>query len=249
MILHFLHGFLGFKSDWDVFKKDFLPSVSFAYSIEDFLPNSNREKNYFVPWAKKFNTFVFSSNNNQIKDKNILIGYSLGGRLALHSLAESNNHWDGVIIISANPGLSDKNEKEARIKNDQNWANRFLIEPWESVITTWNSQGVFSGQKNTFNRQESLYNREKIAEVIDGFSLGKQEDLRYIIKNIKIPVLWISGELDTKFASIGKEISLINKNINSVIIQNTGHRVPWEAPERFKELCTNFIKKIQEGVK
>ena len=240
MRLHFLHGFLVFSSDWDLFKEDFSPHKSIAYSIEYFLPHPNKDKNYLRPWAKKFNNTVFSAKTSNL-EKNILIGYSLGGRLALQCLAENNNHWDGVIIISANPGLTDKYEKEARVQNDENWAHRFLIEPWESVMNAWNSQGVFSGQKSNHNREEILFNREKIAEIISGFSLGKQENLRYVIENIKIPVLWISGELDTKFATIGKEISFINKNIKSVIIPNVGHRVPWEASEKFRELCIDFL--------
>ncbi|MES2614447.1 MAG: alpha/beta fold hydrolase [Bdellovibrionota bacterium] len=224
--LHFLHGFLGFSSDWDIFKNYFLPYKFITHSIESYLLSTNYKPNY----------------NN--KEKNILIGYSLGGRLALHSLIEKNHQWDAAIIISAHPGLLNENEKEARIKNDEDWANRFLNEPWNSVVNAWDSQGIFSGQKNNFNREENLYKREKIAKILTEFSLGKQENLRPMIKNIQIPILWLSGELDTKFALIGREMMSINKNIESIVIPHVGHRVPWEAPEKFVELCLEFMKSI-----
>jgi 2-succinyl-6-hydroxy-2,4-cyclohexadiene-1-carboxylate synthase len=93
-------------------------------------------------------------------------------------------------------------------------------------------------------REEKLYDKEKISEVLLGFSLGKQEDLRQMIKDVSIPMLWISGELDSKFACIGKEMELINKNIKSVVFPNVGHRVPWEIKEKFTSLCKDFFQKI-----
>ena len=116
MIIHFLHGFLGFASDWDIFKNDFYPNKTIFYSIEDFLKKENKEKNDLKAFAENFNNYVFSQ--DKAKEKNILIGYSLGGRLALHCLAEENNHWDAAIIISANLGLVDEQEKILRIKNE-----------------------------------------------------------------------------------------------------------------------------------
>lgn len=240
--LHFIHGFLGFSSDWDIFKDDFKNYNYKFYSISEYLsPNKNDEKSYFNSWASKFNSSAFKEQTNN--QKNVLIGYSLGGRLALHSLIESKK-WDAAIIISANPGLSNESEKQARIANDTTWANRFLNEKWDNVIEAWNAQGVFSNMKNNLNRDEKLFNKHEIANILEGFSLGKQEDLREKIKSLHIPILWIAGEKDTKFVKVAHEMKDLSNKIEIKIINDAGHRVPWEKPEEFKEACLNFIKKL-----
>lgn len=254
--LHFLHGFLGLKSDWDMIEKVFPRYSCFTYSIEDFLPIAeNSSENYFKNWAKNFNSRVFGPNDNGIKShlssrnltagfsasKNILVGYSLGGRLALHSLTEENS-WDGAIIISANPGLRTEQEKKIRIQNDELWANRFLHEPWNEVLNAWNAQEVFQGQNFGLLREEKFYNKEKIYKIMTHFSLGRQNDLRPEIKNLQIPILWISGEQDKKFAIIGKEMESLSVYIKSIIVPFAGHRVPWVSEAQFKKISNDFLQ-------
>ncbi|WP_233231459.1 alpha/beta fold hydrolase, partial [Silvanigrella aquatica] len=165
--LHFIHGFLGFSSDWDIFKEDFKKYNSVFYSISKYMTSSNKQENSsFILWASNFNK---SALKNKVNQKNILIGYSLGGRLALHTLIESNR-WDAAIIISANPGLKSESEKLARIANDNSWANRFQNENWNDVINAWNSQGVFSNMQNTLSREEKLFNKTEVVNILKEFS-------------------------------------------------------------------------------
>lgn len=245
MNLHFIHGFLGSPSDWNKLKIDQYASFyhDFYYEIEAFLPQEKEEKNYFTHWAQSFNNHIFSS-EKFINKKNILIGYSLGGRLALHCLLDNTSKWDTAIIISANPGLENEEEKLLRIKNDEKWAHRFLHEEWNFVINAWNSQGVFSGQENNLNREENNFNREKISKFLLEFSLGKQKNLREKIKEIQIPLLWLAGEFDTKFSLIAKEMSELNNKIQSIIVPKAGHRVPFENSEDFKNICLKFITEL-----
>lgn len=246
MNLHFLHGFLGLPSDWDQFEKFFLPHQCIKHSIEKFLPDTSQSDN-FKTWAQKFNQSIFlpkaEHSKVDISTKNILIGYSLGARLALHSLIE-NNQWDAAVIISANPGMVDQTEKITRIQNDGKWAQKFLTDSWHSIINEWNSQGVFSNLKNSLIRDESFYDRKKIAHLLNFFSLGKQKNLREDIKNIQIPILWMTGELDEKFVNIGQEMSYLNKNITHYVVENAGHRVPWENSESFKKVFTKWKSQL-----
>lgn len=239
--LHFINGFLGFPSDWNIFIDDFKNYHYTFHSITNYMSQANQyEKSYFNSWAYNFNSSIFKEKNSS---KNILVGYSLGGRLALHSLVNTN-FWDGAIIISANPGLTNESEKQARIANDNSWANRFQNENWNDVINAWNSQGVFSNMQSTLSREEKLFNKTEVANMLKDFSLGKQEDLREKIKALNIPILWIAGEKDTKFVNVANEMQELSKNIDLKIIKNAGHRVPWENPNDFKKACLDFISKI-----
>ena len=73
----------------------------------------------------------------------ILLGYSLGGRLALHALTQQPQMWDAAIILSAHPGLSTDEERAGRLTHDQAWAAHFLHDSWPEVMAAWNEQAVF----------------------------------------------------------------------------------------------------------
>ncbi len=115
--LYALHGFLGLSHDWSPF-----PYINYPQEL-------THEELPFWEWASWFNQNVSSWSEKRNK-KNILLGYSLGGRLAMHLLISKPELWDGAIIISAHPGLSSELEKEQRVAQDHEWAVRFKNDPW-----------------------------------------------------------------------------------------------------------------------
>ncbi len=78
-------GFLGVPSDWDIFSWEGLKKVDLAS------PSCIS----FDTWAKHFNREVKSHQNSN----NILLGYSLGGRLGLHAVIEQPQLWNAAIIV------------------------------------------------------------------------------------------------------------------------------------------------------
>lgn len=255
--LHFLHGFLGLPSDWNAVKEDFNDYHCIAHSIENYIldyskisisrPDSlvsvlSGHVGALTDWAHRFNHKVFS-NPSYCSTKNILIGYSLGGRLALHSL-RAPNQWDAAILISTHPGLTNASEKQQRLQHDVNWGDRFASEPWESILDAWNDQAVFAYKKNVFRRSEEHYDRTSLQQVLNMFSLGLQNGFQDFIKNIQIPILWVAGEQDAKFAKIAEEMSQLSCNVKHAIIPNSGHRVPWESQGDFTKICNDFLKDL-----
>jgi 2-succinyl-6-hydroxy-2,4-cyclohexadiene-1-carboxylate synthase len=244
MEFHFLHGFLGLPSDWETFSSHFKKWDCHFHSIEKHIKNEENDGSQcFELWSQSFNRSIFL-NHGSNKNKKILIGYSLGGRLALQSLIAPDAQWDAAIIISANPGLLKEQEKIERILSDGIWAKWFLNEPWEGVLEKWNSQGVFSHFKNNLTRHEKDFNKRVVAQMLSDFSLGKQENLREKIRELHIPILWLAGERDKKFVNIATEVEGLNKQIQTKIIPEAGHRVPWENPSFFIESVLGFIMKI-----
>ncbi len=64
-----------------------------------------------------------------------LLGYSMGGRLALHALLEDPSPWECAVIVSAHPGLKDAEERRKRLAA---WLSRFQNEPFQTVLRDWN---------------------------------------------------------------------------------------------------------------
>ena len=66
------------------------------------------------------------------------------------------------------------------------------------------------------------------------------------LQKLPIPILWAAGELDTKMASLAKEIKLAHPKSEKWIAPDAGHRLVWQQPQRFFDKTHTFLRKIQE---
>lgn len=171
-------------------------------------------------WAKEFNEQV---SREGLGRKNFLVGYSLGGRLALHALNQNSALWEGIMAISTHPGL-ELNHKE-RLKADEAWACRFENDPWYPLLADWMSQEVFKGSKSPL-RVESDFNRATLASLLRNYSLGKQK----ILSHDKVH--WVVGERDAGYRALLPE---------ATVVPNAGHRVLFDNPEALKQLICKWI--------
>ena len=74
----------------------------------------------------------------------ILLGYSLGGRLALHALL-AGAQYKRAIFVSTGLGIEGDDARAARRAADEAWARRFETEDFDSVMAAWNAQPVLGG--------------------------------------------------------------------------------------------------------
>lgn len=213
-----LHGFLGLPSDWDYWKKDNPRLI--AYSI--------KPAESCVTWATRFNEWV--QQNTEAPRK--LVGYSMGGRLALHALIQNPALWKEAVIISTNIGLKHSSSRVDRLANDQRWAHKFRHEPWDQVMKDWESQSIFKGSFATI-RNESDYAREELAQYLENFSLAKQEYLLPEIAKLNLPIQWVTGALDINAEAHAKDIIECHSYSSHVSIPNGTHRVHLEFQETF----------------
>lgn len=213
-------GFLGLPSDWN-FLENVTPVDTHAF-----------QWNSLSNWGAQF--------NQQIKSPSILIGYSLGGRLALHALLNNPKLWKGAVIISTHPGLTDSNEKIKRLEHDRRWAKRFEQEEWGSLMDSWNSQEVFSHDL-PIERKEKDYQRSQLAQTLLNGSLRMQEDLRYPISQLDLPILWMTGSKDDHYSKLAQSLAFKHPLSKWIKVEGAGHRIPWSKPVLFKEHIVDFI--------
>ncbi len=196
-----------------------------------------------------------------------LLGYSLGGRLALHALLRQPKRWRGALVVGAHPGLRSKSEKAARLSHDQAWGQRFqeknscsgaYAQDWDTLLDAWSKQAVFAGRPNPCPPREVDFSRGAVARLFDQFSLGRQDDLRPFLREcyteastvypetekhrLPRPALhYFSGQDDAKFRTLGDELAAIGPGITHHVIPGAGHRVPWEQPEAFAHAVRSII--------
>ncbi len=173
-----------------------------------------------------------------------LLGYSMGGRLALHSLLEKDAPWQAAVIISADPGLEDEADRAARRTSDGAWATKAFAGDWTQFQAQWNAQPVLGGGilRDPDTERRLLGRRREIARSFVDWSLGAQEPLWGRLAEISIPVLWVAGERDGKFREIaGRAVAALPKGVLAVA-PGAGHRVPWEAADWLADRVSRFFK-------
>lgn len=182
-------------------------------------------------FAKAFISTVLTQNN-------VLIGYSMGGRLALHCLEKAPNLFEAVIFISTHPGLTSVSEKKQRLLSDKKWAQCFMYDPWDLLMKKWNQQAVF--QQTFHERSEKNHIRKNLHDALIGFSLGYQKDFRHLLSSVETKIYWLVGEKDQKFSELSKTLAFKHRSSQIVNVKEAGHRLHLEAPF----FLTKFLNKV-----
>ena len=134
--LVFLHGFSGDRNEWRKVG-DAFPAWPRLYLD---LPGHGGSAGIAVQDFAGVNTLLQSTLNSYNIHKYWLIGYSLGGRVAMNFASQPRAGMRGLIVEGGHPGLQDAEARQARRSNDSAWAERFRREPLEQVFADWYQQ-------------------------------------------------------------------------------------------------------------
>jgi 2-succinyl-6-hydroxy-2,4-cyclohexadiene-1-carboxylate synthase len=166
----------------------------------------------------------------------VILGYSMGGRLALQSLLDGAK-YERAVIVSAAISEPDPGRRE----RDEEWARRFESEDWSSLMRDWNAQPVFGGESNPLARIESDYDRRALAAALRRWSPAVLPLAGPRLHEIAIPVLWIAGERDARYVGEGRRAVDRLPRGELWICPEAGHRVPWEQPASFISRIKEFL--------
>jgi len=228
-----LHGFGGNPSDWDFLKARGL-SVE-ALSLDGF--------SRLDLWDAGRAVCNFA---RESREQQVLLGYSLGARLALHALLLEPELFRAACFVSVNLGLATESARRAREQQDEIWAREFEQEPWESVRKRWNDQPVFRGSRprTEWETLETGYPSERAVLVrqMRNFSLGRQAFLagRLAAGKRTLPrMLFVAGEHDAKFRALLPPPD--GERVRTEVLAGAGHRAPFDVPELFASRFTSFL--------
>jgi 2-succinyl-6-hydroxy-2,4-cyclohexadiene-1-carboxylate synthase len=242
-IAYCLHGFLGLPSDWDFLEP---ASPLELRKINVFQTLSPATGASMADWAQAFNAQVANETSESALRPRILVGYSMGGRLALHALLAQPELWDAAILISTNPGLPDGStpERRERVIQDERWATRFESDTWDTVLADWDALPVFrwhgGGKPAVLQRPEADFTRADLAGALRSWSAGVQADLSGPLSRLQMPLGWVVGAEDTKYVEIA---ALLDGKVGTTFLR-AGHRAPWENPSDFLRYFCGFLSRV-----
>lgn len=236
-----LHGAVGMAADWRGFAKNLAATGigSRAVDLWRFLECQPMPLTEFgVALNADASGEVFRGSSRA------LLGYSMGGRLALHALLEKDHPWQAAVIVAAHPGLETEPERADRRASHTAWATQALAGNWQQFLDAWNAQPILgaAAMRDPLASGRLIMRRREIARSFVDWSLGAQQPLWERLGEISIPVLWIVGENDAKFLALAERAVSLIPNAHLAIAPGAGHRVPWEAEAWFAEQVASFLK-------
>lgn len=177
-----------------------------------------------------------------------VLGYSMGGRVALHFAYAFPERVKRLVLESASPGLETETERTERAASDEASAERIEREGINWFSEYWTNLPLFATQSDAvrkdLKRQRLENNARGLANSLRGLSVGLQESLWEHLPKIKIPTLLVTGELDTKFTGIGQQMANAMPNAQLKIVRSAGHMVHVEQPDAFDAIVREFLKEI-----
>lgn len=169
----------------------------------------------------------------------VLVGYSMGGRLALQSAVDAPGAYSAIVALSAHPGFSAQADRDSRRREDAVWA-KLLRENVELFWEKWNQRGALKDTPAPVRPQFDL----RWATLLETMGTGQQDYLAPLLDRPSTPpVLAVAGALDEKFVALLKEMPA---TVKTHILNNVGHRLPLEAPQKLAQTLAPFIRQSQE---
>jgi 2-succinyl-6-hydroxy-2,4-cyclohexadiene-1-carboxylate synthase len=237
-----LHGAVGMAADWRILAKQ-LASLKIGTRAVDLWRFLECQP---MP-IRDFGAALVADTAAEAARGNgrALLGYSMGGRLALHALLEKPHPWQAAVIVSSHPGLESAAEREARRVADAAWAAKALTGTWQNFLDEWNAQALLgtASIRDPAASASLAKRRGEIARSFVDWSLGAQLPLWQRLPEITIPVLWIAGEQDLKFRALAERAVAMLPQATLKVAPNAGHRVPWEAGPWLAREVASFLSR------
>ncbi len=227
-----LHGFAGTPAAWD--------DVIAAWQLPDppravVLPGHGG-----VPVQPTWNDNV-AAVAQAIGDCDVVIGYSLGARIALGLVA--NGHVARGVLISVNPGIDDSARAERRAA-DETWAAMLRDRGVDAFEREWTAQPLFATQARVdadTRRQRQLARASNdpngLARSLEIMGLAAMPDYRAVIASLRVTL--IAGADDAKFVALARATQRPVE-----IIAGSGHDPTLEQPERLATAIARAVVQL-----
>lgn len=173
----------------------------------------------------------------------VYVGYSMGGRVALHTTLTHPDVVEGLVLIGATAGIDDPDERAARRAADERLADHIEDVGVTAFIDEWLANPLFAGlTEATALRADRLRNTATgLAASLRATGTGTQTPLWDRLDEIECPVLVLVGEHDAKFTDLGRRLVDGLPRADLVVVPGAGHSVHLEQPDATVEAIAAWL--------
>lgn len=177
-----------------------------------------------------------------------LIGYSMGGRIALQWALRHPASVRRLVLISCNPGLRDADERSLRHQRDERLAQILEEDGIGPFVAWWEANPTLRTAKKLPRANDEILRSRRLNQDPNGLAgalrqlgAGPMPDLWQLLPGLNIPTLLIAGAADARYCDVMREMSALIPNARLHVVADSGHAVHREQPQHLLGLIREFI--------
>ncbi|MCX5759504.1 MAG: 2-succinyl-6-hydroxy-2,4-cyclohexadiene-1-carboxylate synthase [Candidatus Hydrogenedentes bacterium] len=243
--LVFLHGFLGSGHDWDEIALKLAPRYS-CLCVD--LPGHGASRIEAPCSAADILGALIALLDEHHIERCTLIGYSMGGRVALSLSTSAPDRVERVALESTSLGLLSPEEREVRRASDAAWSAMLDSVDMATFIEWWYAQPLFETIRRDRARFAELVQRRvrqdprQLALGLQSMGPGVWPSAWDAWQALSMPILLIAGEHDARYVALAREMQAMRASAQVHIIADCGHNVHWEDPPAYTAAIAMFLR-------
>jgi 2-succinyl-6-hydroxy-2,4-cyclohexadiene-1-carboxylate synthase len=179
----------------------------------------------------------------------VLVGYSLGGRLALRAALREPDSFSGVVVVGSTAGIEEGPLRLTRAEADEKLASWMEAMPIEDIASLWERQPLFADQSDALVEQQRpgrlSHDPRSLALLLRTAGQGTLEPVWHELRSLELPLLAIAGARDEGYAAAVKRIAATAPNGRAVIVENAGHAAHLQQPQEVAGLIAAFVDSVR----
>ena len=160
------------------------------------------------------------------------VGYSMGGRIVLHSALADPARWPALVLVGVSAGIKDREERRQADRELAAWIEQHSI---EEVVERWERNPVFATQPLELVESQRPGRRShepaELARLLRRAGQGAMPAVWDSLGELSLPVLCIAGALDERYVAAGRRMASLLPNGTLRTIPGCGHAPQLENPE------------------
>jgi 2-succinyl-6-hydroxy-2,4-cyclohexadiene-1-carboxylate synthase len=175
----------------------------------------------------------------------VLVGYSLGGRLALRAALRSPDSFTAVVLVGATAGIEEGPLRTARAEADEKLASWMEAMPMEDIVSLWERQPLFADQSDLLVEEQRpgrlSHDPRSLALLLRTAGQGALEPVWHELRSLELPLLAIAGARDEGYTAAAKRIASVAPNARAAIVEDAGHAPHLQRPDEVARLIADFL--------
>lgn len=174
----------------------------------------------------------------------LVVGYSLGGRLALRAVLREPARYAGLVTIGATAGIDEPATRSARAEADDRLASWMETAPIESIVGVWERQPLFADQSEALIEAQRpgrlAQDPRELAAILRTAGQGVLEPVWHQLLTLELPVLAVAGARDEGYSAAARRIADTAPRGRAAIVEHAGHAPQLQRPDEVARLLADF---------
>jgi 2-succinyl-6-hydroxy-2,4-cyclohexadiene-1-carboxylate synthase len=177
-----------------------------------------------------------------------VVGYSMGGRVALTLALDHPQRVRRLILVSCHPGIRDPAERELRRRRDESLAQVLEEDGIGPFMAWWEVQAALrpfrpfpSAVSESVRARRLNQDPNGLAACLRALGGGAMDDQWGRLAGLRMPTLLISGAADARYMRTMDAMAAQIPGCRRDVVLKSGHAVHREQPQVVAQMVAAFV--------